>query len=303
MNRRDFVKSSGAILLGAPKGLYGKDEAAASTVEGGPSLQVGFAERDITPDVGMEMPAGYTKSYFKGFHDRCKVRAAVFNDGATHVALVGVDAGGIPRVVVQAARKQIREQCGIPSTAVLVGASHSHSSGPLMGVLPGQYDHAPALVQHLAYGMSTMADAGFMKRVVEQISGAVSEANDTLVEARCGVGTGYEDKVAFNRRLRMKNGFTYTHPGHANPDILGYASPTDPHVGVIGAWNTKGRLLGCIVNYTCPATTNPGSGADISANWIYFMEEAIRGAMGTEVPVVFLQGAAGDVTQVDNLSP
>jgi hypothetical protein len=264
---------------------------------------VGFAERDITPDVGMEMPGGYMKSYFEGFHDRCKVRVAVFNDGATRVALVGVDAGGIPRVVVQAARKQIQEKCGIPPVAVLVGASHSHSSGPVEGVLPGQYDHAPAFVQHLAYDMSTMADAGFMKRVVEQIAGAVSEANDTLVGARCGVGTGSENQVAFNRRLRMKNGLTYTHPGHGNPDIIDYAGPTDPQVGVIGAWDTKGRLLGCIVNYTCHATTNPGSGADISANWIYFMEEAIRGAMGAEVPVIFLQGAAGDVTQVDNLSP
>jgi hypothetical protein len=251
----------------------------------------------------MEMPGDYMKLYFKGFHDRCKVRAGVFNDGATRVALVGVDAGAVPRAIVQAARKQIQEQCGIPPMAVLVGASHSHSSGPVMGVLPGQYDHAPAFVQHLAYDMSTMADAGYIKCVVEQIAGAVSEANDTAVEARCGVGTGREDQVAFNRRLRMKNGRTYTHPGHGNPDIVGYAGPTDPQVGVIGAWDTKGRLLGCIVNYTCHATTNPGSGADISANWIYFMEEAIRGAMGTEVPVVFLQGAAGDITQVDNLNP
>ena len=305
MNRRDFMKSSGVVALshGVPRGLYANDAATALPPEGGSSLRVGFAERDITPDIGMEMPGDYLKNYFQGFHDRCKVRVAVFDDGATRVTLVGVDAVGIPRVVVQAARKQIENECGIPATAVLVGASHSHSSGPVTGVLPGQYDHAPAFVQHLAYDMSTAADRGFMKRVENQIAGAVSEANDTLVEARCGVGTGHEDKVAFNRRFRMKNGMTYTHPGHGNPDIIDYAGPTDPQVGVIGAWDTKGRLLGCIVNYTCHATTNPGSGADISANWIYFMEEAIQGAMGREVPVVFLQGAAGDVTQVDNLNP
>jgi len=33
------------------------------------------------------------------------------------------------------------------------------------------------------------------------------------------------------------------------------------------------------------------------------MERVIRGPMGSAVPVVFLQGAAGNVTQVDNLSP
>jgi hypothetical protein len=33
------------------------------------------------------------------------------------------------------------------------------------------------------------------------------------------------------------------------------------------------------------------------------MEKTIRGSLGADLPVVFLEGACGDVTQVDNLSP
>jgi neutral ceramidase len=55
-----------------------------------------------------------------------------------------------------------------------------------------------------------------------------------------------------------------------------------------------------MVNYACHATTNPGG---ISANWIYYLEKTIQGAMDTRAPVVFMQGACGDITQVDNLSP
>jgi neutral ceramidase len=51
----------------------------------------------------------------------------------------------------------------------------------------------------------------------------------------------------------MKNGLTYTHPGQGNPDIVGYAGPIDPQVGVIGAWDKEGWFLGCVVNYTCHA--------------------------------------------------
>lgn len=322
VNRREFLKCNAtmgsAFALGT-RPLEGRVRARGTTLPPesatlvseyfgqmnrpaqGKLLRAGFAERDITPDVGMETPGDYTPSYLRGFHDECKVRAAVFDDGATRVALVGTDSLVIPRHVVQAARQQIEERCGIPPVAVLVGAAHNHSAGPVANVQPGQYDHASAFVQHLAYDESPDANAGYLKRIIKQIVGAVCDANNNRVEAYCGVGTGIEDKVAFNRRLRMKNGLTYTHPGQGNPDIIGYAGPTDPRVGVVGAWDRAGRWLGCVVNYTCHATTNPAPG-EASANWIYYMERVIRGGMGAEVPVVFLQGAAGDITQVDNLS-
>ena len=266
---------------------------------GGVLLKAGFAERDITPDIGMEQPGGYGKAYLRSFHDACKVRACVLDDGRMRVALVGVDAISLPRGLVEAAREKIRERCGIEAKAVLIGASHSHSSGPVNGTLPHQYDHASEFVQKLAKDYSICVDPGYEMRVVEEIARAVTLADQARVEARCGVGTGIEDKVAFNRRLRMKNGMSYSHPGQGNPDIVGYAAPTDPQVGVMGAWSKDGRLLGCIVNYACHATTSPGG---ISANWIYHLEKTIRGAMDADVPVVFLQGCCGDVTQVDNLS-
>jgi len=264
------------------------------------TMKAGFAERDITPELGMEQPGGYGKSYHRSFHDPCKVRAAVFDDGTKRVALVGIDALVIHRPQVLAARRAIREKCGIPPECVLVAASHSHSSGPTGMILPGQYDHASEFVRSIAYEKSSCADAGYLEKVVQAIAEAVCEADHSRVEARCGVGSGIEDKVAFNRRFRMKNGLSHTHPGQGNPDIIEPAGPTDPEVGVIGAWNAEGKLIGCVVNFACHATTSPGG---ISANYIYYLEQVVRGGMGTDCVVVFLNGASGDVTQVDNLSP
>jgi hypothetical protein len=263
-------------------------------------FKAGFAERDITPEIGMEHPGGYLKSYNKVIHDPCKVRASVFDDGTTRVAIVGIDALFIRRVTVDAARKAIQARCGIAPEAILISASHTHSGGPIGYFLPGEFDHAGAVVKSLVYDRSPVGDPGYVKRVEQAIADAVCAADAARVEARCGAAFGVEDKVAFNRRFRMNNGLTYTHPGVGNPDIVEPAGPVDPQVGVLGAWSKDGTFLGCVVNFACHATTGPGG---TSADYIFYIERAIRGVMGDKAVVVFVPGAAGDVTQVDNRSP
>jgi neutral ceramidase len=278
-----------------------------ASMASGPALaegpfKAGFAERDITPEVGMEAPGGYGKSYHKSIHDPCKVRASVFDDGRSRVALVGVDGLAVRRDMVVAARRAIREESGIPEGSILIGASHSHSSGPLVKALPGEFDYASPLVRKLAYEESTCANPDYVARVERAIVEAVCEADAGRVEARAGVGKGSEGTVAFNRRFLMKDGRAVTHPGLGNPDIVEPAGPVDPEVGVVGAWDSRdpNKLLGCVVNFACHATTSPPG---ISANYIYYLEKAIQGFYGKDCVVVFLAGASGDITQVDNRSP
>jgi hypothetical protein len=289
------------IVAIAPACAQQKAPAAPKAPAPKPSIfKAGFAERDITPDIGMEAPGGYGKSYHRVFHDPCKVRVAVFDDGKKRVALIGMDMLFVTRAFTKEVRAEIEKKCGIKPECVLIGASHSHSSGPMGMSEPGDFDNASELVKDLVNNKGIVSNPGYTQLLKRQVVEAIAFANDTRANAKLAVGFGYEDKVAFNRRLRMKNGQSWSHPGAGNPDILGYAGPTDPQVGVVGVWDTKDNLLGVIVNFSCHATTSPGG---ISANWIWAMEQTLRGATGNaSLPVVFMQGACGDVTQVDNLA-
>jgi hypothetical protein len=292
MHRRGFLLSGLTAALARAQRLEG--------LRTDPSLTAGFADRDITPELGSERPGNYGKGFHRAFFDPCKVRAAVFGEGDTRVAIVGLDALMIRRPVVQAARAEISRRRGIAPEAVMVGASHSHSSGPTGMVQPGEYDHASDLVKKLAYEHSSCAGAGYLQRVQSEIANAVCAADAAREPALAGFGKGREDQVIFNRRFRMKNGLSFTHPRQGNPEMVEPAGPIDPEVGVLAAWNRHGVLTGCIVNFACHGTAGPPG---ISANWIYWMERVIRGAYGQQAVVVFTAGANGDVTQVDNLSP
>jgi hypothetical protein len=296
------LRTAGLVLIAglllSMNAVTGRSEAAPPA---GAVFRAGFAERDISPEVGMEQPGGYGKAYHRAFHDPCKARAAVFGDGSTRVAVVGIDALFIRRATVAAVRELVRKACGIPPENVLISASHTHSGGPVGFYLPGELDDAEPLVRTLLKEKTVIAEPNYLKRVEAAIADAVVAADAAQADARAGVGFGVEDKVAFNRRFKMKNGLTWTHPGQGNPEIVEPAGPIDPQVGVVGVWGAKdGAFLGCVVNFACHATTSPGG---ISADYIHYIEKTVRGLMGEKAVVVFLPGAAGDVTQVDNRSP
>ena len=246
-------------------------------------IQAGFGQNVITPEVGAEMPGQIQKQISQGAHDDLLANAMVLDDGTTQLVLAGIDALSIKRSTVLEARKQIEAATGIPAGHVLISASHTHHGGPTADVFMSESDPA------------------YCDWVAEQVAQAAVEAYEKRDEVRLIVGAGQEGSVAFNRRFRMKDGKEQTHPGKGNPDIVRVAGPIDPMVGVIGAVTKTCTFLGCWVNYCCHATLGVG-GNGFSADYIYYLRQTVRRAMGVnDAIVVFANGASADVTQVDNL--
>lgn len=247
-------------------------------------LKAGFAKADITPEAGAEIPGGFNKNVSKGVHDPLFVETAYFSEGGTEVAVAGVDVVMIPGDIVAETRAIAERKCGIPAASILIAASHTHNGGPIVDCFGSERDPA------------------YCKLVAERIADSIVRAKAATVECRLRTGVGQEGTVGFNRRFKMKDGSVKTHPGKMNPDIVEPAGPIDPDVAVIAVEDVQGKLIGCIVNHALHGTTMGGS--MFSADWPGYMRQTIRGGFADDnIGVVFINGACGDVTQVDNRSP
>ena len=239
-------------------------------------LSIGFATADITPDPGAAIPGGFSPRPATGTLDPLGAHACVLvGDGA--LAVVGVDAVSVPDPVVAQARAALAARGILAPEAVLVAASHTHCGGPANSVL------------------GTDADPAYQERIAQAIADAATEAWNRRVPATLAAGKATCPGWAFNRRWIARDGSERTNPGKGNPDVLRPAGPADDEVGMIACRDLAGRTLGYIGNFACHSTVIWGSefSADYSAYW--------RQALGA--PLVFLNGACGDINQIDFASP
>ena len=250
-------------------------------------LKVGFARSDITPPPGCSQTGSYRRRVMSGVHDPLLACACVVDDGGrTPIALVGVDAGVILRDTARSACRQIAERTGIAADNVIVSASHTHQGGPTLSTFYAEAD--PAYAVTVASG------------VVDAVTRAWASRREATVASDFGRVTG----IHFNRRFLMRDGREVTHPGKMNADIVRPAGPVDEKVGVLAFRDAgeSGRVAGVVANFGCHCTVTE-DGNEYSADYVHYLREHLRRTLPGSPEVVFLLGACGDVTQIDNRNP
>jgi len=207
-------------------------------------------------------------------NDPLYVKALVLKDDATTVALITVDAvaigelGRIGNSFLANVRAQLQKDLSIPTSNVLVNASHCH------GVI--RKDAALLAVQ------------------------TVAEACRNRVPVNIGAGIGHESRIMENRRLKLRNGEeadvrrAYALP--PDEDVVA-SGPVDPDIGLLRIDRKNGGTLAVVYNFAChPIMGVPGGGN--TADFPGFASKVIEENMGDGAVALFLQGCAGDVNPV-----
>src|SRR6058998_1201401 len=146
-------------------------------------FRAGIAIRVVTPDPLLPVSGGVGPSnpVTKQEGD-LTVRALVFADDDTKVAIVSADFLGFPSVLGDKARARVK---GIAPERILIGATHTHSAPDCYGFA----DHSGKFSTDLKY----------VDLVCNRIAEAINEALDRVQPASLKIATGEaKGRIAFN---------------------------------------------------------------------------------------------------------
>src|SRR5262249_8300388 len=98
--------------------------------------------------------------------------------------------------------------------------------------------------------------------VAERTVQAVKEAANDMVPVTAGAGTGREDRIMENRRLKGKGGkggaVRHASPLPADEEVA-EVGPVDPQIGLLRLDRNDGRTLAVVYNFAChPIMGLPG---------------------------------------------
>ena len=253
-------------------------------------LRIGSAQSDITPPLPIPMGGSFLKFKSRELLDPIMASCVAADDGPSRTAVVSCDLGSVPRGLVLSAREKAAEATGIPEDSIHIMATHNHS-GPTVHPAsenPFAGDNELALVERIR------------EKLAVDIAACIIEAHDRLMPARMGYGCGRFDGGAFNRRFIMSNGRSRMHGGK-NLERLKPEGPTDREAQAVWFEDHEGKHLAVMVNYTSHPTNFYGM-PTVSADFPGVMRNILQGVLGDELPVLYLQGACGNIMchDIDN---
>jgi len=248
------------------------------------TLRAGASLSNITPALGSALSGSFHPRYAEDVEDDLHARALVLDNGEKRLALVVCDLICLPRKAVDAAKARITERCGIPSEAVMISCTHTHSGPATCGLLGT--DEVP----------------GYLDFAVPRIADAVERACRRLAPARVAWGAGCEPGLVFNRRYRMKDGSVRMNPGYLHPDLVEPVGPTDPEVGALFVETPEGRPIAVLANYALHYVGG-APGTSISADYFARFGQALQRMRGESFVVLLGNGCCGDVNNCNYRGP
>jgi hypothetical protein len=238
------------------------------------ALQLGVAQRNITPPIGiMSGIWGAAKKFrSESVHYGLFVTVVANQDPAGQITYIaGIDLAVLGCVeCADIMLGAITEELGIDRDHLLFASSHTHAS--------------PIPCIHRSAKEGSEFIPGFIEQIIEGTVSACKEAAGSIANVDVSWAYGKCD-LAVNRDLPCGAVEVVAF----NPDIV-----ADDTLAVGRISNSGGKVIGTIANYACHPTTLAWKNTAISPDYVGKARAMVEKA--TSAPMLFLQGASGDLS-------
>ncbi len=271
-------------------------------------FRAGAAASNITPQLGDGIVGNFDIPPATHVHDELHARCLVLDDGTTKLVFVVVDSVSVNREVFDEAKRRIHAATKIPTTHLMMSATHTHSATSARGanaMVMRPHEPMPSLDSYQAFLTSRIVDG-------------VQRAFNNLEPARIAWGTGQVPQHVFNRRWKLQEGKTapnpfggqdqaVMNPGYGRKDATGPAGPVNPEVYFVSVQSASGRPIALLANYWLHYVGGVPRG-HISADYFGAFADRIQQLLGADrqnPPFVGIlaNGPCGDVNNIDFSKP
>ena len=246
-------------------------------------LRAAVVKEDITPSDSQYL-LGYGERKSTGVLDRIYHRIVAIDDGTTQFFIVSTDICLYSPSEYDKVTARLQKQYGIDPLNVWWSTTHTHSA-PEVGVF-GLYGI------YLGNRIGHTVDSVYTAMVEQKLIDGILKARNNLAPARLGVGWGFS-QANINRRAIDENGKASL---GMNPDL-----PVDRRIGLLRLDKENGSPLALIANYPMHGTVMSGANLEISGDAPGVVSEYVEEKIG--VPVLFLNGAAGNMAPIYSVYP
>jgi hypothetical protein len=244
-------------------------------------MKIGFSKIEITPPLGLPLCGQLSPIDTVGVESPLFATAMCLDDGLTKVLLCSCDILAVSNRLAEAIRRDVARETGVPCGNVIVCATHTHS-GPNTIDIFGKCSHGE-----------------YIQELEQKIIRVMVEAHQSRREGYLKVLHTHVPGLAFNRRFLMSDGRIQTHPLKGNPHLVEPEGPDSTQLDIVYACDEQGGALGVLVTFGCHGTVMERSNSLISADYPGKVREYLVNEIGREIPVLFCQGASGNICQVN----
>ena len=275
---------------------------ATSSLQSAEPLKAGAFATDISPKKWpLAVRGSFSLRLTESIHDPLHARTLVLDDGTTRLSITTVDSVAVTREVFDKAKAIAAKKSGIPTSNMLMAATHTHTA---------PYANA----QH-----GTPEELAYQKLLIEGIADSVIKAAENLHPAEVAwSGDDLPEEVNV-RRWFMKPGTIPPNPFGETTEIVKMNPPrdpnklispagtTDPEVSILSVRNAKGNPLCLLANYSLHYVGGVPRGqvsADYFGQFALLIENRLSRYRPQEGFVGILSnGTSGDINNINFRNP